>query len=219
MMDRSMGTATAFAEMAVLARGPLVEVALAVKAAGDGGVLVFDDASGAPVDLDLRGTEAEIRQRLQGAQAEDRPRGRGRPKLGVVPREVTLLPRHWEWLAAQSGGASATLRRLVDAARRDDGGRTAQRAAQEAAYRFMSAMAGDLPGFEEATRALFAGDGERLEAQMSAWPADVRSYALELARVPAADLPAATSPGPLSGVPASASGSNTPATTSREPVQ
>ncbi len=193
MNDRAMNAATAFADTTVLARGPLVEVALAVKGAGDGGVLVFDDASGTPVDLDLRGTEAEIRRRLQGAPAADRPRGRGRPKLGVVPREVTLLPRHWEWLAAQPGGASATLRRLVDAARRGDGGRTAQRAAQEAANRFMTALAGDLPGFEEATRALFAGDGERLAAEMSAWPADVRNYALELARLPAGDPPAATS--------------------------
>ena len=92
------------------------------------------------------------------------PRGRGRPKLGVVAREVTLLPRHWDWLNSQSGGASVALRKLVEAARLagDDKDRT--RHAQEAAYRFMTALAGNLPGYEEATRALYAADPARFDA-------------------------------------------------------
>lgn len=112
---------------------------------------------------------------------EGGPRGRGRPKLGVVAREVTLLPRHWDWLAAQPGGASQMLRRLVDEARRGDGGQLRKREAQEATYRFMSAMAGDLPGFEEAVRSLFAGDAAGFEAHMTTWPQDVADYARQLA--------------------------------------
>jgi hypothetical protein len=95
---------------------------------------------------------------------------------------VTLLPRHWEWLAAQRGGASAALRRLIDAARHDDDGGDASRAAREAAYRFMSAMAGDFPGFEEASRALFADDRDRFAAHTATWPADIRDHAGKLAR-------------------------------------
>jgi hypothetical protein len=193
---------TAFDGHRLLSAGPLVEVALAVKTATESGasgtLLTFDDATGAIVDLDLRGSKADIVARLseQAAVASPHPearrpsssdddvpsapRGRGRPKLGVVAREVTLLPRHWEWLAAQPGGASVVLRRLVDDARRTDGHRQA-RATQETAYRFMSAMAGDLPGFEEATRALFAGNRERFEQQMAAWPVDLRNYAMKLA--------------------------------------
>lgn len=154
--------------------------ALAAGAAGP--VLTFDDATGAVVDLDLRGSDAEVVARLganeNGAPA---PRGRGRPRLGVVAREVTLLPRHWDWLAAQAGGASVVLRRLVEEARRADGGATEAKQARAAAYRFLSASAGDLPGFEEAARALFAGDREAFAARIASWPADVQTYAMRLA--------------------------------------
>lgn len=172
---------TAFDGEALLARGPLAAVALAVRARlaerPDASVLTFDDATGRVVDLDLRGSEAEIVARLGGTE----PRGRGRPKLGVVAREVTLLPRHWDWLAAQPGGASQALRRLVDDARRGDGGQTKARIARETAYRFMAAMAGDLTGFEEASRALFAGDEAGFRSHAAGWPGDIRTYAQELA--------------------------------------
>lgn len=169
---------TAFDGTRLLARGPLAEVALAVKAAGEGAFLTFDDATGRVIDLDLRGDAAEILARLTPPAP---PRGRGRPRLGVTAREVTLLPRHWDWLATQPGGASATLRRLVDQARRADDGGADRRRAQDAAYRFMLALAGDLPGYEEATRALFAGDAEGLARQMADWPGDLRDHALRLA--------------------------------------
>lgn len=173
--------ATAFEGDAILARGPLGEVALSVqkRLAEDPAapVLTFDDASGRIIDLDLRGTPADVLARLGDAG----PRGRGRPKLGVVPREVTLLPRHWDWLAAQPGGASQALRRLVDEARRGDRGQTQERSAREAAYRFMAALAGDLPGFEEASRALFAGDEIGFFRHAAGWPGDIRTYAQELA--------------------------------------
>ncbi|MFG1193224.1 DUF2239 family protein [Xanthobacter flavus] len=180
---------TAFAGTRLLRRGPLAEVALAVKAAIETGenVLVFDDASGRLIDLDLRGGDAEILARLEvpGMPATPGPtapaKGRGRPKLGVVAREVTLLPRHWDWLAAQPSGASATLRRLVDEARRRDAPQQQRRAAQTAAYHFMQALAGDLPDYEEATRALFADDRAGLEQRTAGWPPDVRTHALRLA--------------------------------------
>jgi hypothetical protein len=109
------------------------------------------------------------------------PRGRGRPKLGVVAREITLLPRHWDWLSIQPGGASVTLRKLVDSARRAQAGSEGARLAQEACWRFMSALGGDLPGFEEASRALFARQRERFVEELQAWPVDVRKQALVLA--------------------------------------
>jgi hypothetical protein len=176
---------TAFDGHRLIARGALADVALAVKAAGEasaaGPILVFDDATGRVIDLDLRGSDADIVARLQPSVEAEEPRGRGRPKLGVIAREVTLLPRHWEWLADQPGGASAALRRLIDEARRADAGASDTRTAREAAYRFMSAIAGNLPGFEEASRALFAGARDRFVTQMANWPSDLRSHAERLA--------------------------------------
>jgi hypothetical protein len=191
----SSSACTAFAGQRLLAAGPLADVALAVRAAlaadGNRGILVFNDSNGRVIDLDLRGTEAEVLARLSPAAATNAaqkaaadpqtPRGRGRPKLGVVAREVTLLPRQWEWLSAQPGGASVALRRLVDEARRGSSGKQQVREAQEVAYRFMSAMAGNLPGFEEALRALFAPDRVRFDQQIASWPAAIRDYASKLA--------------------------------------
>ena len=137
-------------------------------------VLIFEDATGDRVEVDWRTASVKL------IPADDRKPGR--PKLGVVAREVTLLPRHWEWLATQPGGASVALRKLVEHARRANEGRDRLRRAQEAAYRFISTMAGNAPGFEEASRALFAGDARRFESQSKSWPADVRDYARQLAR-------------------------------------
>ena len=180
---------TAFAGRTHLASGTLAEVAVAARDAGtEASVLVFDDVSGRVIDLDLRGGETAIRRRYQ--QAEPHPettppegaeRARGRPKLGVIAREVTLLPRHWDWLNAQPGGASVALRKLVETAQRAGADRDRSRLAKEATYRFMSAMAGNEPGFEEAARALFAGDRPRFVTETEAWPADVRNYARQRA--------------------------------------
>lgn len=172
---------TAFAGHRRIARGPLLAVALAVKfAETTDPILVFDDATGRVVDLDLRGTAADIADRLAGPPEPSR--GRGRPKLGVIAREVTLLPRQWDWLAAQPGGASQALRRLIDQAHRADDGQTEAKAARERAYRFLSALAGDLPGFEEAARALFASDTTLLAERMAGWPSDIRTHALTLSQ-------------------------------------
>jgi len=187
MSDAAAKRATAFDGERRLASGPLIDVAMTVKAASaagaEGPLLVFDDATGAVIDLDLRGSRAEIASRLAAAAGErpPAPQGRGRPSLGVVAREVTLLPRHWDWLSTQPGGASAALRRLVDEARRAGGAAQQTRASQDAAFKFMSAMAGDLPGFEEASRALYAKDRARFERHIVGWPDDVRRYATTLA--------------------------------------
>ena len=151
-----------------IAQGPLGEVQAkaleARSAAPEETLLAFDLATGRLTDLEGR---------VEAAAPEPEPARRGRPKLGVVAREVTLLPRHWDWLAQQPGGASVTLRKLVEQARKTHAGADAQRARREGAYRFMSAMAGDAAGFEEASRALFAGDRGRLASLMEPWPADI----------------------------------------------
>jgi hypothetical protein len=169
-------TFTAFDGPRKVAAGPLADMALALKRAQEAGaagpLLLFDDRTGRSRDVDTRGSDAEVMGRLVA---------RGRPKLGVVPREVTLLPRHWEWLATQPGGASVTLRRLVETALRDPTGADERRQAQERAYHFMVAMAGDLPGFEEATRALFAHEAARFTTLIRPWPRDVRDHAATLA--------------------------------------
>lgn len=138
------------------------------------GLLAFEAASGRQTELDLRPPSAT-------ATAPPESSGPGRPKLGVVGREVTLLPRHWDWLGSQPGGASIVLRKLVETAMKANREMDDARLRQEAAYRFLSAMAGNLPGYEEALRALFAGDVKALKARMKAWPQDVRMCALELA--------------------------------------
>jgi len=176
---------TAFAGNTRLTSGALAEVAIAVHhAGGEAGVLVFDDTSGKVIDLDLRGGDAAIRRRYQPVEISPEPgpeRSRGRPKLGVVAREITLLPRHWDWLGAQPGGASVALRKLVEGALRANLDRDRVRAAKEATYRFISAMAGNEPGFEEATRSLFAGNRPGFEAESKTWPKDIRDYARKLA--------------------------------------
>jgi hypothetical protein len=191
-MSQQPQTFTAFEGQRRLASGPLHEVALAVKRAEQRDaetVAIFSDATGRAIDLDLRGSDDEIVARLQRPIPPDpaapretaTPRGRGRPKLGVVAREVTLLPRHWEWLNGQPGGASVTLRKLVEAARRANGDKDRSRAGRDAAYHFMSAMAGNLPGFEEASRALFADERRRFAALIAAWPDDIRDHIAGLA--------------------------------------
>ena len=187
---------TAFEGHRRLASGTLAEVALAVKRAGQAAlpVIIFSDASGRSLDLDLRGSDEEIIARLPRTapvlepetQATE-PRGRGRPKLGVVAREVTLLPRHWEWLNTQPAGASVALRKLVDEARRTSGDRDRLRAARDAAYHFMSTMAGNLAHFEEASRALFADDNRRFAGLIAEWPADIRDHIVKLAYSDRAD--------------------------------
>lgn len=222
-MDWSQTPCTVFEGSHCIAAGPLKDVAATAKAAVDRwsaspsglAVLVFDDATSEVVELDWRGSLTEFQARLaQRAQAcdatlaaqqpseqsdncpsapSDAARGRGRPKLGVVAREVTLLPRHWEWLASQTGGASVALRKLVEAGRRAAEVQDRVRQASAVGYRFMSTMAGHEPGFEEASRALFAGDQANFEARIAAWPVDVQTH---LKKILADAFPAQAIPSP-----------------------
>lgn len=166
-----MKTYTAFAQEMWVASGSRAEIVAALAAMPDlpraDDLLVFDDEDGRQIDFDLRETPEP-----------EAPRGRGRPALGVVAREVTLLPRHWDWLNEQPGGASAALRKLVDAARKAEGDGAARR---NAAYRFLTVMAGDRPGYEEAIRALYADDRARFEALAAPWPRAIRDHGIGLA--------------------------------------
>jgi hypothetical protein len=199
--DWDLGTpCTAFDGDHRVAAGPLAEVAATVRRQTPDGaapsVLIFDDVTARQIEVDFRGSARAVVARLPKAEAPPpatdeegddnaddtaQPRGPGRPRLGVVGREVTLLPRQWDWLSAQPGGASVALRKLVHAAQQASAGADRRRQAQEAAYRFMSAMAGNRPGFEEATRALFAGDAAGFRARTARWPRDVRDHARRLA--------------------------------------
>ncbi|MGI4745361.1 MAG: DUF2239 family protein [Janthinobacterium lividum] len=175
-----MAAFVAFAGTARIAAGTLADTAIAAKRVLERdhhkAVLVFDTKTGAVMDLDLRGIEAEVVARY--APAPPSVSERGRPKLSVVAREVTLLPRHWEWLARQPGGASVVLRRPVETARKLDVQVGAPRERVEATYRFTSAVAGDLAGFEEASRALSAHDQNRLKQHIRTWSRDVREQLL-----------------------------------------
>src|SRR5512133_2508796 len=184
---------TASAGAKRISRGSLQQVARKAKAVWDrdrwAQILIFDDTTSNLIEVDFRGSAEDVVARI-AARNEPPPREDatstgerrpGRPRLGVVAREVTLLPRHWEWLAGQPGGASVALRKLVEHARLDNRGKDRRRLAQESAYRFLSAMAGNEAGFEEATRALFAGQPERFHEMTLSWPRDVREHAKRLA--------------------------------------
>ena len=175
-----LNTFTAFKGNAKIASGTLEQVLPELKKRFDADrtimLLVFEDATGRQVDFDLRGNLAQVLARALPVQRS----GPGRPKLGVVSREISLLPRHWEWLEEQPGGASAALRRLVDEARRREQGRNRTRLALDAAARFMSAMAGNLPGYEEATRSLYAKDRIGVEKLTGKWPRDIREHMFTL---------------------------------------
>jgi hypothetical protein len=184
-------TAVAFEGTDLIAQGPLSDVALAARrATAKRGarareILVLDAVTSEPIELDLRGSERALLARLtddavpHGADGE--PRGPGRPRLGVIGREVTLLPRHWDWLAAQPGGASAAIRRLVDKARVENAAKDRVRIAQERCYRFLIATLGGAHDFEEATRALFALDRVKFLVHSEHWPRDARDHARKLA--------------------------------------
>jgi hypothetical protein len=190
-------TYTAFGGHTALATGLLKDVVGAAKTRFDSTsdiVLVFDDTTGKQIDFDYEGSPEEVQEKLwwhplfrsqeplMTAQVEGQ-RGPGRPKLGVVSREISLLPRHWEWLETQPQGASAAIRRLVDEARKRAPDEARAKKNRERAGNFLWAMAGNLANFEEASRALYAGDAERLERQIKDWPRDVRAYVYRLLEI------------------------------------
>ena len=177
----------AFDNQQQIARGALSEVVRATKRALDAGsngtLLVFGAHDSRRVEVDLHGTMQQVLTRISKNESRGKlpAAGPGRPKLGVVAREVTLLPRHWNWLGKQPGGASAAMRRLVEHALHGNDGRARAHQAMEAVERFMLTMAGDLPGYEEASRAFYRGEQHRFSTLTKKWPADIRDHAHELA--------------------------------------
>jgi hypothetical protein len=175
-----------------LASGALTAVVPKAKAAFDRRLreplFIFNTHTSELVELELSGSLPQVIERARLLARPPAPdeeetvtptsRGPGRPRLGVVGKEVTLLPRHWEWLNSQPGGPSVALRKLVEEARKTNREKDQVRSAREVCYRFILAMGGDEAGFEEATRALFAGDKSKFEQTMARWPADVRKHAL-----------------------------------------
>jgi len=194
-MDKNAPHCIAFAGTRCIASGSLADVAIKVKEVNDTNpdaqILVFDALTSESIEIDCRGSVADVLSRIPATHPEVSPvieepapaavpAGPGRPRLGVVAREVTLLPRHWEWLSTQPGGASVALRKLVEQARRAGAFADRVRQAQDSAFRFMSAMAGNLKNFDEVTRALFAPDRASFKALTANWPADIRDHLLQL---------------------------------------
>jgi hypothetical protein len=175
-MDESQSF-SAFAEFEHVATGSLEAVVAAAKERAGYGehpdALIFDNRTGRQLDFDMRGSTEEVLARVRTTR--ERP-GRGRPKLGVECNELCLLPRHWEWLAAQPRSASATLRRLIDAARKNESPEEKLRERQDAIGTFMWAVTGNLPGFEEASRCLYRGDWAGFRERIADWPEDVKRH-------------------------------------------
>ena len=166
---------TAFAGEHLIASGLLASVLPAARTASETPLLIFADDNGDQIEPDWRLGDEDILARLDPAP-EATDKRVGRPRLGVVAREVTLLPRHWDWLSSQPGGASAALRKLVDQARKGSTGADRARRSQRAVDRFMYRMGGDLPMFEEAYRALYAQDFTTLDRLITDWPVDIRAH-------------------------------------------
>ena len=167
----------AFANEKQVASGNLTTLLTSLKPLADeqpgAPILVFEDGTGRQVDFDLRGDLSQVLERA-GIHLKIGP---GRPKLGVVSREISLLPRHWEWLERRPNGASATIRRLIeDASKGSNPGE-----ARDRTSRVMTALAGNFPGYEDAGRALYRGDRTAFEELVSGWPSDIRNYLIELA--------------------------------------
>lgn len=179
----------AFADSKKIASGNLLEVALKakknIKSESKVTLLIFDSLTSQQIDVDLRGTPENITRRLEAFSQpapveENKKTGPGRPKLGVTSKEVTLLPAHWEWLTSQPGGASVTLRRLVDEAKKKNLSKDLVRQAQESTYKFMTIMAGDRTNYEEALRALYATDKKKFEKMIADWPKDIKEHLSEI---------------------------------------
>lgn len=182
---------TAFEGQRRIASGDLNFVVRKTKPVADAGgnlpILIFDNATSALIEVDFRGTIEQVKENLLKNSKPDfivcnvpQKRSLGRPRLGVIAREVTLLPGHWDWLDAQSGGASAALRRLVHEAKSNSKDKDYARQSQEAVYKFMTAMAGNLPGYEEALRAFYRNDQPRFTGLIKTWPKDIRSHVKKL---------------------------------------
>ncbi len=183
-----MFTYTAFNGFQIISQGALCDVAVVTfkkwRAQPEAKILIFSDSTGRQMDLDLSGSEKDVIERLKMYETKPTtPHVRaGRPKLGVIPREISLLPHHWEWLLNQDGGSSSAIRRLIDEKTKPlPLAKDKIKQAQEVTYKFLSAIAGDLPHFEEVTRYLYRKDKKKFESLMADWPKDITRHTLALA--------------------------------------
>ncbi|MBC7539648.1 MAG: DUF2239 family protein [Bacteriovorax sp.] len=185
----TINTYTAFDGHKLFGQGDLSEIVIKIKKqlgkSDNASIIIFSDNTGKVFDFNFQGTLSDVKKRLDMYIQTEVPEvnaGAGRPKLGVISREISLLPQHWEWLATQPGGSSSTLRKLVDEAKKKTSGGPSIKQTQEIVHRFASAMAGDFEGFEEALRALYRKDKGLFHAQMKNWPEDIRDYIIELSK-------------------------------------
>lgn len=189
-IKRQTNIYTAFEGVNLLFQGELSEVILKVKthlgSSENSSVLIFSDETGKSMDFNFHGSKQDVLKRLETFTTSDGvnpSNGPGRPRLGVVSREVSLLPNHWEWLATQDGGASATLRRLVEEARKKFSQSLSIKQIQERVYRVMSVLMGDYLGYEEALRALYKRDLKTFQVKTQNWPKDVREYLTKMSKL------------------------------------
>ena len=189
----NQSTYTVFDGPKLILQGSLSDVIVRVKKRmgkiENSSFLICNDSNGQTLDFNFQGSEKDVLKRLetfvspQPAISKNKETvGPGRPKLGVVAREVSLLPRHWEWLALQEGGASVTIRKLVDEAKKKFAEGSSVKQAQERVYKFMSVMAGDLEGYEEALRALYKKDAKKFALEIQAWPEDIKKHTVDLSK-------------------------------------
>ncbi len=154
-------------------KGMLSQTHAYISRHGEEGLLIFDNFSGRQIDYNFRVSLEE----LLGKELPPTPKkGPGRPRLGVVCGEISLLPRHWDWLQRQRQSASATIRRLIEAAMKEASPEEKTREAIDAAGKFLWTMAGNLSDFEEASRALYAQKWHILDAITAAWPEDIAKH-------------------------------------------
>jgi hypothetical protein len=189
MKTQNSNTYTAFEGLKFLVQGDLEEVVLKVKkhigTADISSVLIFSNSTGKTMDFNFQGTKQDVQKRLElytSKEVNSDTSGPGRPKLGVISREISLLPNHWEWLATQSGGASSTIRNLIEDARKKSSGIVSVKQIQERAYKVMSVLAGDLENYEEALRALYKKDQKIFSQNIHSWPVDVKKYLNEITK-------------------------------------
>ncbi len=188
MRPRADRSYTGFLGSRLVASGDILSVAIKIKKSlrleVKLQVFIFDDLTGDQAEVDFRGDLDQMKTRLQTQVDEQtiKKSGPGRPRLGVISKEITLLPEHWEWLAIQPGGASVTLRKLIEEAKKKNTQRDQIRQAQDRAYKVMMVLAGDRVGYEEALRALYQGNRQAFQSQIESWPSDIREYTLALAR-------------------------------------
>ncbi len=197
-MDQNTTFFTVFLDQKMLIRGNLsASVLAAAKAKMDDNhsrVVIYNDSSGKPIDVELQGSTEDIIKNIEGNPAlhqymihpekqAKKPKKRGRPKLGVTSKEISLLPRHWQWLARQKGSPSATLRRLIDESRKANMGRELVEQSRDAVHAFMWDMCGNFVNFEEATRYLFRNDFVTFYEKISTWPNDIKEHVRRLVEI------------------------------------